>query len=73
LKTLIYSPENQGQITYTVLGIARGASREEVRSQYKEQMKLYHPDRVAHLGAELQTLALEKSKEIQRAYATLKV
>jgi uncharacterized membrane protein YkvA (DUF1232 family) len=53
---------------YAVLGIRRGASREEVAHAYREQMKLYHPDRVAELGEDLQRVAHEKSIEIQRAY-----
>jgi hypothetical protein len=34
-------------------------------------MKLYHPDRVADLGHELQELAHRKALDIQRAYAEL--
>jgi DnaJ like chaperone protein len=32
----------------------------------------YHPDRVAHLGEDLQRLAHEKTLEIQRAYEHIK-
>ena len=53
---------------YRILGIARGASPEEITHAYREQMKLYHPDRVADLGEELQQLAHRKAIEIQRAY-----
>jgi uncharacterized membrane protein YkvA (DUF1232 family) len=53
---------------YRVLDVPRGASAEEITRAYREQMKLYHPDRVAELGAELQHLAHEKSIDIQRAY-----
>jgi DnaJ-domain-containing protein 1 len=53
---------------YRVLDVARGASAEEITRAYRDQMKLYHPDRVAELGTELQHLAHEKSIEIQRAY-----
>lgn len=56
---------------YAVLGVHRGATREEVRDAYRAQMKLYHPDRVADLGAELQAVAHRKSIEIQRAYEEL--
>jgi DnaJ-domain-containing protein 1 len=34
-------------------------------------MKLYHPDRVAELGEELQRVAHQKSIDIQRAYKEL--
>jgi len=56
---------------YAVLGIARGASAAEIAAAYKEQMRRYHPDRVAHLGEELQRLAHRKTLDIQRAYAEL--
>jgi uncharacterized membrane protein YkvA (DUF1232 family) len=57
---------------YAVLGIQRGASREQITRAYRKQMKRYHPDRVAGLGEELQRVAHEKTVEIQRAYAELK-
>jgi len=53
---------------YAVLGVRRGASREEVTRAYREQMKLYHPDRVNELGEELQRVAHQKTLDIQRAY-----
>jgi DnaJ-domain-containing protein 1 len=53
---------------YAVLGVARGASADEIGRAYRTQMKLYHPDRVADLGPELQEVAHRKSLEIRRAY-----
>jgi uncharacterized membrane protein YkvA (DUF1232 family) len=53
---------------YTVLGVRHGASGDEITRAYREQMKLYHPDRVADLGAELKELAHRKALDIQRAY-----
>ena len=53
---------------YAVLGVRRGATRDEIRDAYRAQMKLYHPDRVADLGSELQAVAHRKSIEIQRAF-----
>jgi len=53
---------------YAVLGVPRSASSEAIHAAYRARMKEYHPDKVAHLGEELQTLAHEKSQEIQRAY-----
>ena len=57
---------------YAVLGIAPTASREAIQSAYRARMQEYHPDKVAHLGEELQRLALEKSQQIQRAYQQLR-
>lgn len=53
---------------YAILGVRRGATPDEIRDAYRVQMKLYHPDRVADLGPELQAVAHRKSIEIQRAY-----
>jgi len=53
---------------YTVLGVDRSASGKEIQSAYRARMQEYHPDKVAHLGGELQKLAHSKSQEIQRAY-----
>jgi preprotein translocase subunit Sec63 len=56
---------------HAVLGVAAGASQQEITRAYREQMKRYHPDRVADLGEELQQVAHRKSIDIQRAYADL--
>ena len=53
---------------WTVLGIAPGATPAEVRHAYRQQMKRYHPDRVASLGADLQKVAHSRTRDIQRAY-----
>ena len=57
---------------YEVLGIPRSATPKAIQSAYRERMQAYHPDKVAHLGEELQKLATEKSQQIQRAYRQLR-
>ena len=57
---------------YEILGVRRGASKEEITRAFRERMKQYHPDRVADLGKELRDVAHEKSVQIQRAYEMLK-
>jgi DnaJ like chaperone protein len=57
---------------YEVLGIARSASGEEIQAAYKARMHEYHPDKVAHLGEELQKVAHRKAVEIQQAYEQLR-
>lgn len=56
---------------YAVLGISPGASPDAIRAAYRERMQEYHPDKVAHLGEDLQALAHARSQEIQRAYRAL--
>ena len=53
---------------YTVLGISRTASEEEIKKAYRKLVRQYHPDKVAHLGDEFKALAEERFKQIQQAY-----
>jgi DnaJ-domain-containing protein 1 len=56
---------------HEVLEVQSGATQEEIESSYKRLMTQYHPDKVTHLGPDLQKLAHEKTIEIQRAYEEL--
>jgi hypothetical protein len=56
---------------YRILGIPSSSSAESIRSAYRLRMTEYHPDKVAHLGDELQELAHKKVLEIQKAYQQL--
>lgn len=51
---------------YEVLGLSRGASKDEVKSAYRKLAKKYHPD--MNENNPLKDLAEEKFKEIQWAY-----
>ena len=53
---------------YAVLEIDPGASMEEIKVAYRRLVAQYHPDKVQHLGKDLQELAETRFKEIQRAY-----
>jgi DnaJ-domain-containing protein 1 len=57
--------------SHIVLGIARDASKEEIRAAYYHQMASHHPDKVAHLAEDLQELAKRKTQAINRAYEKL--
>jgi DnaJ-domain-containing protein 1 len=56
---------------YQILGIPASSSKETIRSAYRSRMSEYHPDKVTHLGEELQELAHRKVLEIQKAYQQL--
>jgi hypothetical protein len=53
---------------YEILGVNPDASVEEIQAAYRVAAQQYHPDKVAHLGAEFQDLAEKKFVEIQEAY-----
>ena len=59
-------PENHSD-----LGIAPGASREEIKAAHRRLAAKYHPDKVQHLGNDFQKLAEARFKEIQQAYDEL--
>jgi len=56
---------------YAILGVAPGASSEEIKAAYRRLAGKYHPDKVQHLGKEFQKLAEERFKQIQQAYDDL--
>jgi curved DNA-binding protein CbpA len=56
---------------YDILEVAADATSEVIRAAYRNQMSLYHPDKVAGLGPDLKTLAEERARAINAAYATL--
>ncbi|HEX5708981.1 MAG TPA: DnaJ domain-containing protein [Pyrinomonadaceae bacterium] len=55
---------------HDTLGIKPGASREELKTAYRDMAKVWHPDRFAH-DPQLQRKAQEKLKEINEAYKQL--
>ncbi len=57
---------------HEILGIDASASGDEIQAAYKARMHEYHPDKVAHLGEELQKVAHRKAVEIQQAYEQLR-
>ena len=57
---------------YAVLGIAAGASDEELEQAYRRRMSEYHPDRVASAAKEIRDMADQRAREINQAYDRIK-
>ena len=56
---------------FEVLGVEASADEKAVRKAYREEMARYHPDKVAHLGRELQALAHEKTLQLKEAFEVI--
>jgi hypothetical protein len=54
------------------LGVAKGASAEEIGAAYRELARTHHPDKVASLESEVREYSEERMKEINAAYAVLR-
>jgi DnaJ like chaperone protein len=57
---------------YTILEITPDASDEEVKKAYRKMAVKYHPDKVAHLGEDIQKSAKEKFQKLNSAYEEIK-
>lgn len=56
------------EMALSILGLASLPTVESLKQSYREKIKEYHPDRVAHLGPEIRIVAEKKTKEINAAY-----
>lgn len=57
---------------YKVLEITPDASDEEVKKAYRKMAVKYHPDKVSHLGPEIQESAKKKFQDLNAAYDSIK-
>lgn len=57
---------------YQVIGARELDSEKEIKRKYKQMVRQYHPDQVAHLGSELKELAARKTTEINCAFAAIR-
>ena len=57
---------------YKILELDPSCNDEEVKKGYRKMANKYHPDKVSHLGYDLQKMAEEKFKAVNNAYQTIK-
>ncbi len=57
---------------YKILEISPEASDDDVKKAYRRMAMKYHPDKVSHLGEDVQKAAKEKFQEVSNAYEQIK-
>ena len=57
---------------YKILEIDPLCNNDELKKGYRKMANKYHPDKVSHLGIDLQHIAEEKFKAVNNAYQTIK-
>ncbi len=67
----VYQPKTDDAL-YKILEVSPDASDDEIKASYKRLARLYHPDKVAHLGPDLVKTAEEKFKKINHAYRQIR-
>lgn len=60
------------EAAYRILEVLPNATDEEVKKSFREMAKKHHPDKVAHLGDDIQHAAKEKFQTITVAYNDIK-
>lgn len=53
------------------LGLKPGASQAEIKKRFHELARQLHPDRVAHIGGEIEELVSREFREVKEAYEAL--
>jgi DnaJ like chaperone protein len=57
---------------YRILEITPDSTDEEIKKAYRRMAVKYHPDKVSHLGEEMQKAANEKFQKLNAAYESIK-
>jgi DnaJ like chaperone protein len=57
---------------YRILELSPDASDEELKKAYRRMAIKYHPDKVEHLGPDIQRSAKEKFQQLNQAYEDIK-
>lgn len=63
-----YQPSTNVDAAYEILEITKSASDQDIKKAYRKMAIKYHPDKLQHLGEDVQKAAQEKFVKVQEAY-----
>lgn len=69
IKAMFYKDSDAA---YKILEVSPDASNEEIKKAYRKMAVKYHPDKLSHLGEDVQIAAKEKFQKVNEAYETIK-
>ena len=67
-----YTSAHRLKSAFSVLGLSITADEKEIKKAYRKLAVMHHPDKVAHLGEEVQNAANDKFLVISEAYELIK-
>ena len=65
--------KNNLENSYSILGVTKNATNEEVKKAYRKIIKKYHPDKLIDVGADVMKMAKDKFQSVQDAYQKIKL
>lgn len=71
-KRKTYSSLHRLQAAYSVMGLTSEATEREIKKAYRKLAVIHHPDKVAHLGEDVQEAANDQFQIISEAYELIK-
>ena len=58
---------------YSILGVTKNATNDEIKTAYRRIIKKYHPDKLINVGEDVVKMAKDKFQSVQDAYEKLRL
>ena len=65
------SSANTSDADFQLLGLKKGATKDDIKAAYRRLAKTYHPDKLSGVDDAIKKIAEEKFREIKDAYENL--
>ena len=65
--------QNNLDNAYSILGVTKNATNDEIKKSYRKIIKKYHPDKLIDVGEDVVKMAKDKFQSVQDAYEKIKL